>query len=210
MNPYLDSHQDRCILEELAQDQRSGPIVYFVMDLKNLKYASSTTVYLLLSTHWSTFHFIFSFLCSYIVSKWPVQGIGRQPFSMIGRNYQFLSVNHFMNQTFNRRTRNVTVRYNLNEVLTKKLTPKYCSSTSSVRMQSGSDSDSNYSKTVRWIQLVQHERKMFMYLNYCKFIETPFYFVQYLVCHGIFNTSGRRIVQFVFSCMSQLQRTRSI
>ncbi|XP_037030246.1 protein GPR107 [Bradysia coprophila] len=37
MNPYLDSHQDRCILEELAKDQRSGPIVYFVMDLKNLK-----------------------------------------------------------------------------------------------------------------------------------------------------------------------------
>lgn len=37
MNPYLDSHQDRCILEELAKDQRGGPIVYFVMDLKNLK-----------------------------------------------------------------------------------------------------------------------------------------------------------------------------
>lgn len=41
MNPYLDSHQDRCILEELAKDQRSGPIVYFVMDLKNLKYEST-------------------------------------------------------------------------------------------------------------------------------------------------------------------------
>lgn len=38
MNPYLDSHQDRCILEELAANQRSGPIVYFIMDLKNLKY----------------------------------------------------------------------------------------------------------------------------------------------------------------------------
>ncbi|KAJ6633397.1 Protein GPR107, partial [Pseudolycoriella hygida] len=36
MNPYLDAHQDRCILEELAANQRSGPIVYFVMDLKNL------------------------------------------------------------------------------------------------------------------------------------------------------------------------------
>lgn len=35
MNPYLDSHQDRCILEEPASSQRSGPIVFFLMDLKN-------------------------------------------------------------------------------------------------------------------------------------------------------------------------------
>lgn len=35
MNPYLDSHQDKCILEEPASSQRSGPIVFFVMDLKN-------------------------------------------------------------------------------------------------------------------------------------------------------------------------------
>lgn len=40
MNPYLDSHQDRCILEEPAANQRSGPIVYFIMDLKNLKYTN--------------------------------------------------------------------------------------------------------------------------------------------------------------------------
>lgn len=37
MNPYLDAHQDRCILEKLAEEQRNGPIVYFVMDLKNLQ-----------------------------------------------------------------------------------------------------------------------------------------------------------------------------
>lgn len=38
MNPYLDSHQDRCILEENATAQRSGPIIFFVMDLKNHTY----------------------------------------------------------------------------------------------------------------------------------------------------------------------------
>ncbi|KAL5277888.1 GPR107 family protein [Megaselia abdita] len=37
MNPYLDSHQDNCILEEPRDSQsRSGPIVFFMMDLKNL------------------------------------------------------------------------------------------------------------------------------------------------------------------------------
>lgn len=38
MNPYLDSHQDTCILEEPKNSQsRSGPIVFFMMDLKNLQ-----------------------------------------------------------------------------------------------------------------------------------------------------------------------------
>lgn len=37
MNPYLDSHQDRCILDERAAAQRSGPIVFFVMDLRQNK-----------------------------------------------------------------------------------------------------------------------------------------------------------------------------
>lgn len=31
MNPYLDSHQDRCILEEEAASQRHGPIMFFKM-----------------------------------------------------------------------------------------------------------------------------------------------------------------------------------
>lgn len=31
MNPYLDSHQDRCILEEEASSQRHGPIMFFKM-----------------------------------------------------------------------------------------------------------------------------------------------------------------------------------
>ncbi|CAD7090007.1 unnamed protein product [Hermetia illucens] len=35
MNPYLDSHQDKCILEEPVGQQTSGPIVFFLMDLKN-------------------------------------------------------------------------------------------------------------------------------------------------------------------------------
>uniref|UniRef100_U5ESJ2 Putative g protein-coupled seven transmembrane receptor n=1 Tax=Corethrella appendiculata TaxID=1370023 RepID=U5ESJ2_9DIPT len=34
MNPYLDTHQDKCILDEPASQQRSGPIVFFLMDLK--------------------------------------------------------------------------------------------------------------------------------------------------------------------------------
>ncbi|XP_055911249.1 protein GPR107 [Eupeodes corollae] len=37
MNPYLDSHQNKCILDEPASAQRSGPIIFFLMDLKNLK-----------------------------------------------------------------------------------------------------------------------------------------------------------------------------
>lgn len=35
MNPYLDSHQDKCILEEPVGQQTSGPIVFFLMDLKD-------------------------------------------------------------------------------------------------------------------------------------------------------------------------------
>lgn len=41
MNPYLDSHQDRCLLEEPERPEtetpNSPPVVYFTMDLKNLK-----------------------------------------------------------------------------------------------------------------------------------------------------------------------------
>lgn len=35
MNPFIDNHQDKCILEEPASMQRSGPIAYLNMDLKN-------------------------------------------------------------------------------------------------------------------------------------------------------------------------------
>lgn len=35
MNPYLDTHQDHCILKESASKQQHGPIVLFYMDLKN-------------------------------------------------------------------------------------------------------------------------------------------------------------------------------
>ncbi|XP_053677852.1 protein GPR107 [Anopheles nili] len=34
MNPYLDSHQDKCILTEPATVENHGPIVFFKMDLK--------------------------------------------------------------------------------------------------------------------------------------------------------------------------------
>ncbi|XP_064555741.1 protein GPR107 [Drosophila montana] len=37
LNPYLDSHQNKCILEELPSNQKSGPILFFVLDLKELK-----------------------------------------------------------------------------------------------------------------------------------------------------------------------------
>ncbi|XP_034254196.1 protein GPR107 [Thrips palmi] len=41
MNPYLDSHQERCLLEEPSRPEtenpNSPPVVYFTMDLKNLK-----------------------------------------------------------------------------------------------------------------------------------------------------------------------------
>uniref|UniRef100_A0A1A9X5J6 GOST seven transmembrane domain-containing protein n=1 Tax=Glossina brevipalpis TaxID=37001 RepID=A0A1A9X5J6_9MUSC len=37
MNPYLDSHQNKCLLEKLAVTQHNGPILFFVFDLKNLQ-----------------------------------------------------------------------------------------------------------------------------------------------------------------------------
>ncbi|KAL9881142.1 protein GPR107 [Glossina fuscipes fuscipes] len=37
MNPYLDSHQNKCLLEELSITQHNGPILFFVFDLKNLQ-----------------------------------------------------------------------------------------------------------------------------------------------------------------------------
>ncbi|KAL7742576.1 hypothetical protein ACLKA6_007552 [Drosophila palustris] len=37
LNPYLDSHQTKCILEEPVNMQRSGPILFFVLDLVDLK-----------------------------------------------------------------------------------------------------------------------------------------------------------------------------
>lgn len=37
MNPFIDNHQDKCILEEPASMQHSGPIAYLNMDLKNLQ-----------------------------------------------------------------------------------------------------------------------------------------------------------------------------
>ncbi|XP_022208625.2 protein GPR107 [Drosophila obscura] len=37
LNPYLDSHQNKCILEEPPNMQTSGPILFFVLDLKELK-----------------------------------------------------------------------------------------------------------------------------------------------------------------------------
>ena len=41
MNPYLDSHQERCLLEEPSRPEQetpnSPPVVYFTMDLKTLK-----------------------------------------------------------------------------------------------------------------------------------------------------------------------------
>ncbi|XP_070853551.1 protein GPR107 [Drosophila suzukii] len=37
LNPYLDSHQNKCILEESPKTQISGPILFFVLDLKELK-----------------------------------------------------------------------------------------------------------------------------------------------------------------------------
>lgn len=33
MNPYLDAHQDHCILKEPAASQQHGPIVLFSMNL---------------------------------------------------------------------------------------------------------------------------------------------------------------------------------
>jgi len=43
LNPYLDSHQNKCILEESPKTQISGPILFFVLDLKELKYVTLST-----------------------------------------------------------------------------------------------------------------------------------------------------------------------
>ncbi|XP_061395344.1 protein GPR107 [Musca vetustissima] len=37
MNPYLDSHQNKCLLEESSGLQRNGPILFFLFDLKKLQ-----------------------------------------------------------------------------------------------------------------------------------------------------------------------------
>lgn len=48
MNPYLDTHQDRCILQESARAQQSGPIAFFTMDLQK------KLVHIRYSTDWQT------------------------------------------------------------------------------------------------------------------------------------------------------------
>jgi G protein-coupled receptor 107 len=48
MNPYLDAHQDKCILDEQASKQNSGPIIFFIMDLKQ------NTVRINCSNDWQT------------------------------------------------------------------------------------------------------------------------------------------------------------
>ncbi|KAH8408871.1 hypothetical protein KR009_002911 [Drosophila setifemur] len=50
LNPYVDSHQNKCILEEPPQKQNSGPILFFVLDLKELK------VRVKCSPEWSNMH----------------------------------------------------------------------------------------------------------------------------------------------------------
>lgn len=35
MNPFIDDHQDRCILQESISSQNHGPIAYLMMDFKN-------------------------------------------------------------------------------------------------------------------------------------------------------------------------------
>ncbi|XP_073832072.1 protein GPR107 isoform X1 [Musca autumnalis] len=37
MNPYLDSHQNKCLLEESSGLERNGPILFFLFDLKKLQ-----------------------------------------------------------------------------------------------------------------------------------------------------------------------------
>lgn len=48
MNPYLDTHQDRCILQENARTQQNGPIAFFTMDL------SKNLVHIRYSPDWQT------------------------------------------------------------------------------------------------------------------------------------------------------------
>ncbi|XP_030386522.1 protein GPR107 [Scaptodrosophila lebanonensis] len=50
LNPYLDSHQNKCILEEPPAKQTSGPILFFLLDLKELK------VRVQCSPEWSNLH----------------------------------------------------------------------------------------------------------------------------------------------------------
>ncbi|KAH8238430.1 hypothetical protein KR032_006812 [Drosophila birchii] len=50
LNPYLDSHQTKCILEEPPKLQTSGPILFFVLDLKELK------VMVKCSPEWANMH----------------------------------------------------------------------------------------------------------------------------------------------------------
>lgn len=50
MNPYLDTHQEVCILREPISTQRSGPILFFIMDLKH------NVVHLNCSTEWQNVH----------------------------------------------------------------------------------------------------------------------------------------------------------
>ncbi|XP_071446608.1 protein GPR107 isoform X2 [Hetaerina americana] len=35
MNPYLDSHQDSCLLQEPIENNNNGAVIYFTMDFKN-------------------------------------------------------------------------------------------------------------------------------------------------------------------------------
>lgn len=35
MNPFIDDHQDKCILQESISKQHHGPIAYLTMDFKN-------------------------------------------------------------------------------------------------------------------------------------------------------------------------------
>lgn len=44
MNPFIDDHQENCILKEPASMQHNGPIAYLTMDIKNLQYVSQFTV----------------------------------------------------------------------------------------------------------------------------------------------------------------------
>lgn len=37
MNPYLDSHQDTCLLEDPLSSHNEGSIIFFKLDLNNNK-----------------------------------------------------------------------------------------------------------------------------------------------------------------------------
>ncbi|XP_058443094.1 protein GPR107 [Malaya genurostris] len=50
MNPYLDTHQENCILREPISSLRSGPIVFFIMDIKH------EVVHLNCSNEWQNAH----------------------------------------------------------------------------------------------------------------------------------------------------------